>query len=77
MKIPDAKAVVSKGIGESSREKSLPGQMDKVKSKKHDILEAQKNRALMDICHRKNAELEPKITEVQDEESLAPWWDIV
>ena len=40
MKIPDAKAAVSKEL--EKLEKILAWQMDKVKSKKHDILEAQK-----------------------------------
>ena len=41
--------------------------MDKVKSKKEVIKEAQKNNikvhfaSLMDLCHLKNAELEPQI----------------
>ena len=65
MKIPDAKAAVYK---EWQKVKTIPArQVDKMKSKKDVVLEAQRERgkkvhfaALMDICHLKNAELEPQ-----------------
>ena len=64
MKIPDAKAAVDK---EWKELETIPTwQLDWVKSKKEVILEAQwdKNKVhfatLMDICHLKNADLEPK-----------------
>ena len=46
-------------------------QLEQVKSKKEVFLEAQRDKkkvhiaTLMDICHLKNAELEPKLPEVQ------------
>ena len=64
MKILDAKAAVDK---EWKKLETIPvWQLDKVKSKKEAILEAQKDKrkvhfaTLMDICHLKNTELEPK-----------------
>ena len=64
MKIPDAKAAVDK---EWEKLAKLPAwQLNKVKGKKEVILEAQREKkevhfaAFMDICHLKNAELEPK-----------------
>ena len=64
MKIPDAKAAANK---EWEKLEKIPArQMDKVKSEKDVILEAQEEKkkvqfaALMDIRHLKNAELEPK-----------------
>ena len=64
MKIPDAKVAVDK---EWKKLEHLPARhLYKVKSKKEVILEAQraKNKVcfatLMDICHLKNAALEPK-----------------
>ena len=63
MKIPDAKAAVDT---EWKKFEAIPAwQLDKVKSKKEVILEAQRDKrkstfaTLMDICHLKNAELEP------------------
>ena len=65
-KIPDAKAAVDKEW--KKLETSPAWDLGKVKSKKEEvILEAlrDKNRvhfaSLMDICHLKNAELEPKL----------------
>ena len=65
MKNPDAKAVVDK---EWKKLETIPAwQLEKVKSKKEVILEAQtdKNKVhfptLMDIYHLKNSELEPKL----------------
>ena len=64
MKILDAKAAVGKEW--KKLEKILAWQLEKVKSRKEVILEAQRNEkkvhfaTLMDICHLKNAELEPK-----------------
>ena len=64
MKIPDAKAAVDK---EWEKVETLPAwQLEKVKSKKEVIKEAQKNNnkvhfaSLMDLCHLKNSELEPQ-----------------
>ena len=63
MKMPDAKAAVDKTWWKL--EKMPTWQLDKVKSKRDDILEAQKEKkkvhlaTWMDICHLKNAELEP------------------
>ena len=63
-KIPDAKAALDKGW--EKLEKLPAWQLSKVKSKKEVIKEAQKKKknihfaTLMDICHLKNAELEPK-----------------
>ena len=63
-KIPDAKAAVDKEM--EKLEKSPAWQWNKVMSKKEVILEAQREKkkvhfaTLMDICHIKNAELEPK-----------------
>ena len=64
MKIPDAKAVMNKRW---EKHKKIPAlQMDEVKSKKDVILESQKEEriiklaTMMDTCHLKNAELEPK-----------------
>ena len=63
MKIPDAKAAVDNGW---KMLETIPAwQLDKVKSKTADILEAQRGKkkvhfaTLMDKCHLKNAELEP------------------
>ena len=63
LKIPDAKAAVDKDWEEL--EKLLPMQKTNVRSKKEVMQEAQKEgrtvhfASLMDICHFKNAELEP------------------
>ena len=63
MKIPDGKAAVDK---EWKKLEAIPAwQLERVKSKKAVILEAQRDKkkvhfaTLMDICHLKNAELEP------------------
>ena len=63
LKIPDAKAAVDK---ECEKLETLPAwKLEKVKSKKEVIKEAQKNNnkvhfaSLMDLCHLKNSELEP------------------
>ena len=64
MKTPDAKAAVGKNGGSS--EKFLAWHVTKIKSKTEVILEAEKQHrtvhfaTLMEICHLKNAELEPK-----------------
>ena len=64
MKILDAKAAVDK---EWQRLGAIPAwKLEKVKGKEENILEAQRDEkkvhfaALMDMCHLKNAELEPK-----------------
>ena len=64
IKIPDAKAAVDK---EWKKLETLPAWLwDKMKSKKEVILEAHRDKkkvhfaSLTDICHIKNAELEPK-----------------
>ena len=63
MKIPDAMAAVKKEW--EKLEKIRAWQMNKVKSKKDVILEAQKEKRTvhfatkMDICHLENTELEP------------------
>ena len=74
-KIPDAKAAVDKGW---KKLETIPAwNLENVKSKREVFLEAQRDNkkvhfaSLMDICHLKNAELEPKITEVQ-RQSRAP-----
>ena len=60
-KTPNAKAAVDK---ELARFETIPSrELEKVKSKKEVILEAQRNKrkvhfdTLLDICHSKNAEL--------------------
>ena len=65
MKIPDAKAAVDK---EWKKRGTIPARkLEKVKSRKMVILEAQRDKkkvhfaTLMDIYHLKNAELEPKL----------------
>ena len=65
MQTPDAKAAVDK---EWKEHETIPAcQLDKDKSKKEVIEEAQKNNnkvhfaSLMDLCHPKNAELEPQL----------------
>ena len=69
MKIPDAKAAVDK---EWKKLETIPAwNLEKVKSKKKVILQAQRDNRkvnfafLMDICHTKNAELEPKLQKFQ------------
>ena len=64
MKIPDAKAAVDK---EWKKLETLPAwRLEKVKSKKEVVKEAQKNNnkvhfaSLMALCHLKNSELEPQ-----------------
>ena len=71
MKIPDAKAAVDK---EWKKLETLPSwQLNNMKSKQEVILGAQKERnkvhfaTLMDTCHLKHAELEPKIRSIKDE----------
>ena len=71
MKIPDAKAAVDK---EWKKLEAIPAwQLEKVKSKKEVILEAQKEKhkvhfaTLMDICYLKKAELEPKYQKYKGE----------
>ena len=65
MKSAGAKAAVDKEW--KCSKKMSAWQMTKVKSKTEDIQEAQKGQrtvhfaSLMDICHVKNAELEPKV----------------
>ena len=65
MKILDAKAAVDK---EWKKLETIPAwHLDRVKSKKEVILEAQRDNkkvhfaTLMDVCHLKIAELEPKL----------------
>ena len=65
MDIQDAKAVVDK---EWEKLETIPAwQLDKVKNKKEVILEAHRDKkkvhfaTLMDTCHLKNAELQPKL----------------
>ena len=62
VKILEAKEAVHNG---KSSKSCLHGNLSKVKSKREAILEAQREdkihfASLMDICHLKNAELEPK-----------------
>ena len=64
MKIPDAKAAVEKWW---KKLETIPAwQLEKVKSKKEVILEAQRDKkkvhfaTLTDICHVKKPEFEPK-----------------
>ena len=68
-KNPDAKAAVDK---EWKKLETIPAwQLYKLRSKKEDILEAQRDKkkvhfaSLMDICHLKNAELEPQFQQFQ------------
>ena len=77
MKIPDAKAAVDK---EWKKLETIPAwQLEKVKSKMEVFLEAHRDKkkahfaTLMDICHLKNAELEPKFQKYKGQ-SRAPWW---
>ena len=70
MKIPDAKAAVDK---EWKKLETIPAwQLDKVICKKEVIKEAQKNNnkvhlaSLIDLCHLKNAELEPQFEKYKD-----------
>ena len=63
MKIPDAKVAVDKNW--EKLDKILAWQMTKVRNKKEVIAEARNEgrtvhfASLMDVCHRKNSELEP------------------
>ena len=70
MKIPDAKAAVDK---EWKKIETIPAwQLEKVKSKKKVILEAQRDEkkvhfaTLLNRCHLKNAELKPKLQKYTD-----------
>ena len=64
MKIPDATSCRGQGMEKSSRQ--FQHGIWQVKSKKEVVPEAQRDKkkvhfaTLMDICHLKNAELEPK-----------------
>ena len=65
MKIPDAKAAVDK---DWKKLETIPAwQLEKVKRKEEVILDAHRDKkkvhfaTLMDMCHLKNAELEPKL----------------
>ena len=75
MKMPDAKASVDKTWWKL--EKMPTWQLGKVKSKRDVILEAQKEKkkvhlaTWMDICHLKNAELEPKRGDIARDDSGA------
>ena len=77
MKIPDANAAVDK---EWKKPETIPAwQLEKVKSKKEVILEAQRDKnkvhtaALMDICHlKKKRGARTQITDVS-RQSRAPW----
>ena len=69
MKVPDAKAAVDK---EWKKLETIPAWIpEKARSKKEVILEAHRDKkkvhfvSLMDICHLKNAELEPKLQKSQ------------
>ena len=70
MKIPDAEAAVGKGW--KKLETTPAWKLEKVKSKKEDILEAQRDKkkvhfaTLMNRCHLRNAELEPKLQKFKD-----------
>ena len=75
MKIPDAKAAVDKAW--EKLEKLPAWQLDKVKAKKGGHSGSIKREkihfaTLMDICHLKNAELEPKLQKIQ-RKSHALW----
>ena len=65
MKIPDAKVAVDKEW--QKLEKFQAWNLDEVKNNREVILEAQREKkkvhfaTLTDICHHKNAELEPKL----------------
>ena len=79
MNIPDAKAAVDK---EWQKLETFPAwQLGKVKSKKEIILEAQRDKknvhfgTLMDVCHLKNAELEPTFQKCKGR--VVPRGDIV
>ena len=72
---PDATAAVDK---EWEKLETIPAwDLEEVKSKKEVVLQAQRGEkkvhfaTLMDICHHKNAELGPKITEVHRQESCS------
>ena len=71
MNIPDAKAAVDKKW--KKLESNPAWLLDKVKSKKEVILEAQRDKkkvhfaTLMDTCHLKNAELEPNFRSTKEE----------
>ena len=75
MKIPDAKAAVDEEW--KKLETIQAWQPEKSKSKKEVILEAQRDKktvhfaTLMDTCHLKSAELEPKLQKKR--QSRAPW----
>ena len=76
-KIPDAKAAVDK---EWQKLEKIPAwNLEKVKSKKEVILEAQRDKkkvhfaTLIDTCHLKNVELEPKWQKNYTGLSSASW----
>ena len=69
MKLLDAKAAACKAVGEAQK---MPAwHMAKVENQREVIQEAQKElktghfASLMDICHLKNAELEPQFQKIQ------------
>ena len=74
LKIPDAKAAVE---NEWEKLVKIPAwQLTKVRNKK-DVIEEAKNKgrrvhfaSLMDLCHRKNSELEPQYQESCSEVTL-------
>ena len=77
MKIPGAEAAVDK---EWTKLETIPARrLEKVKSKEEVILEAQRDKkkvhfaTLRDMCHLKNAELEPKLQKIQ-RQSRVVWW---
>ena len=76
MKIPDAEAAVDKEWKKLETIQAWP--VETVKSKKEVILEAQRDKkkahfaALMDMCHLKNVELEPRLPKYK-RRSRAPW----
>ena len=79
MKSPDAKAAVDKEW--KKLEAIRVWDLRKIKSKNEVILEAQRDKlrvhfaSLMDICHLKNAELEPKLQKYKGRVVL--WGDTV
>ena len=77
MKIPDAKAAVDK---EWKKLETIPvWNLEKVKSKKEVILEAQRDKkkvhcaTWMDVCHSKNAEFEPELQKYKGRVVLGGW----
>ena len=57
MKIPDAKAAADKKVGDARKIASMANDQSKEQKRGHPVHFAK----LMDFCHLKNAELEPKL----------------